>query len=147
LLIGELTIQRLRKFSAVTDECRVAASTALNQGALMAMLAMAIPISPGKTDQWKKFVGELNGPRFEDFKASRRKLGVHERTFLQQTPMGDFVVVTIEGADPAGAFARFGQGTDDFTKWFLKQAQEIHGIDLTAPPPGPLPELVIDSGK
>ena len=113
----------------------------------MAMLAMALPIPAGKTDQWKAFIGELKGPRFEEFKASRRKLGVQERTFLQHTPMGDLVVVTLEGADPASAFARFGQGTDDFTKWFLKQVQQIHGVDLTAPPPGPLPELMIDSGK
>jgi hypothetical protein len=113
----------------------------------MALLAMAIPIPPGKTEQWKKFIGELKGPRFEAFKASRHKLGVQERTFLQHTPMGDFVIATLEGADPAGAFARFGEGTDDFTKWFVKQVHEIHGFDLTAPPPGPLPELAIDSGK
>ena len=112
----------------------------------MALLAMAIPIVSGKTDHWKRFIGELKGPRFADFKASRKKLGVHERTFLQKTPMGDFVVVTLEGSDPASAFARFGQGTDDFTKWFLKEVKEIHGMDLTAPPPGPLPELLIDSG-
>jgi hypothetical protein len=113
----------------------------------MALLAMAIPISPGKTEQWKAFIGELKGPRLEEFKASRRRLGVQERTFLQHTPTGDLVVVTLEGADPAGAFARLGQGTDEFTKWFLKQVEEIHAIDLTAPPPGPLPELMNDSGR
>jgi hypothetical protein len=113
----------------------------------MAMLAMAIPISPGKTEKWKTFIGEVKGPRFEEFKASRRKLGTQERTYLQHTPMGDLVIVTLEGADPASAFARFGQGTDDFTKWFVQQVREIHGMDLTAPPPGPLPEMMIDSGK
>jgi len=61
----------------------------------MAMLAMAIPIPPGKTEQWKKFIGELKGPRSADFKASRQKIGARERTFLQHTPMGDFVVVTL----------------------------------------------------
>jgi len=111
------------------------------------MLAMALPIATGKTEHWKKFMAELKGPRFEEFKASRRKLGVQERTFLQHTPMGDLVVVTLEGADPAGAFATFGQGTDAFTKWFIKEAGEIHGIDLSVPPPGALPELMIDSGK
>ena len=113
----------------------------------MAMLAMAFPIPPGKTETWKKFMGELKGPRFAEFKASRQKLGVHERTFLQHTPMGDLVVVTLEGADPGSVFSRLAQGTDDFTKWFLKQVKEIHGVDLNAPPPGPPPELVIDSGK
>src|SRR5450432_1345342 len=112
----------------------------------MAIFAIAVPIAPSQTDNWLHFIAELKGPRSAAFKASRKQLGVHERTFLQKTPMGDFVLVTLEGADPASAFAKFGQGTDDFTKWFLKAVNEIHGIDLGAPPPGPLPELIIDSG-
>lgn len=112
----------------------------------MAMFAIAIPIPPGKTEQWKKFIGELSGPRLKEFAENRKKLGVRERTFLQHTPMGDFVVVTLEGADPGGAFAKFGQGTDAFTTWFKGQVMEIHGMDLSAPPPGPMPEQVIDSG-
>ena len=60
--------------------------------------------------------------------------------------MGDFVIVTLEGEDPAGAFARFGQGTDPFTQWFKAHVKEIHGIDVSAPPPGPLPTQIIDSG-
>jgi hypothetical protein len=112
----------------------------------MAMMAMAFPISPGQNDHFKRFIAELKGPRLADFKASRKKLGVHERTFLQKTPMGDLVVVTLEGSDPATAFARLGQGSDEFTKWFLKEVKEIHGVDLTAPPPGPPPDLLVDSG-
>ena len=113
----------------------------------MAMLAMAFPIPPGKTDEWLKFMGELKGARRAEFAASRKQLGVHERTFLQKTPMGDLVIVTLEGNDPAGAFAKFGQGTDDFTKWFLARVQTVHGVDLTKPPPGPMPEQVIDSNR
>jgi hypothetical protein len=50
----------------------------------MAMLAMAFPIPAGKTDRWKKFISELTGARKADFAASRRTLGVRERTFLQR---------------------------------------------------------------
>lgn len=112
----------------------------------MAMLAMAIPILPGKTDAWREFIKELNGPRKGDFDASRRRLGVRERTFFQSTPMGDLVLVTLEGDDPAGAFAAFGQGSDEFTTWFMGVAQDVHGMDMAAPPPGPVPELVADTG-
>jgi hypothetical protein len=111
----------------------------------MALLAMAFPIAPGKTEQWQKFISELNGARRADFVASRKHLGIRERTFLQKTPMGDLVVVTLEGSDPAGAFQKFGVGTDEFTKWFLGNVSAIHGVDLTKPPPGPMPEMVIDS--
>jgi hypothetical protein len=111
----------------------------------MALLAMAIPIAPGKTEQWLKFSSELKGPRRAEFIASRKRLGIRERTFLQKTPMGDLVVVTLEGDDPAGAFQKLSAGNDDFTKWFLAQVVAIHGVDLTKAPPGPPPELVIDS--
>ncbi len=112
----------------------------------MAMFAMAFPILPGRTEGWKRFADELKGARKSQFDESRRRLGVHERTFLQHTPMGDFVVVTLEGDDPAGAFSGFGQDPDEFTTWFKQQVMDAHGVDLAAPPPGPLPELVLDSG-
>ena len=76
----------------------------------MAMMAIALPILPGKTPEWRKFIEELNGPRRQEFADSRKQAGVHERTFLQQTPMGDLVIVTLEGDDPGRSF---GQLTAD----------------------------------
>jgi len=111
----------------------------------MAMLAMAFPIPAGKTEQWKKFIGELAGARKAEFAASRRSLGVRERTFLQHTPQGDLVLVTLEGDHPETAFAEFAKRTDPFTVWFKQHVREIHGMDLNAPPPGPMPQQVIDS--
>ena len=112
----------------------------------MALFAIAVPILASKTEQFKALVAALNGERKAEFAASRKRLGVRERTFHQQTPMGDFVVVTLEGDDPVGAFQKFGQGEDAFTKWFVAQVKDVHGIDVNAPPPGPLPSLVADSG-
>jgi len=111
----------------------------------MSLFTMAMPIPPGKMEQWKKFASELKGARRTEFNASRQKAGVHERTFLQKTPMGDLIIITLEGEDPVGFFQKFSASTDPFAKWFIAQASEIHGIDLSKPPPGPLPELVIDS--
>ena len=112
----------------------------------MALFAMAVPIPPGKLADWEKFIEEINGARKAEFVENRKKLGVRERTFHQQTPMGDFAVVTLQGNDPEGALARFAQGDDAFTKWFVQRVKDIHGTDLTAPPPGPLPRLVVDTG-
>jgi hypothetical protein len=111
----------------------------------MALVAMAIPILPGKTEQVRQFARELSGSRKAEFQASRQKLGAHERSFLQSTPAGDVVIVTLEADDPGAAFARFGEGTDEFTRWFVQQVKELHGFDLTQPPPGPVPELLVDS--
>lgn len=114
----------------------------------MAFFAVAIPILPGKTEQWRQFANEIAHGRWSrDFAESRRRLGVHERTFFQSTPMGDFVIVTLEGDDPAGAFQRFASGNDEFTRWFLQQVKEVHGLDLTQPMSGGFPELVVDTRR
>ena len=44
----------------------------------MTLLAVAFPILPGKTAEWKAFLAELNGPRCEEFSESRRRAGVRE---------------------------------------------------------------------
>jgi len=111
----------------------------------MALMAIAVPILPGKTEQWRRFVGELNGPRRVAYQASRRSLGIHERAFLQSTPQGDVVVVTLEGANPEEAFRQLGSGSDEFSRWFVQQVREIHGMDLSQPAQWPMPELGLDS--
>src|SRR4029079_3759460 len=55
-------------------------------GSPMPMMAVAFPILPGKTAEWRAWMDEINGPRRDEFDASRKAAGVHERTFLQQTP-------------------------------------------------------------
>ena len=109
------------------------------------LFAIAVPILPGKTSQFKNFIAELNGKRYNEFVKSRKKLDVHERAFFQSTPHGDTVIVTLEGPDPEGAFKNFVTANDDFTNWFAKEVKEIHGFDLKNPPQGSLPELIADS--
>ena len=109
------------------------------------LFAVAIPILPGKTPQWRKFMDDLNGKYYNSFQESRKKLNVHERSFFQNTPQGDFEVVTLEGNDPLTAFKNFAKEKNTFTDWFTKEVQEIHGFDLNSPPQGPLPELIADS--
>ena len=107
--------------------------------------AIAVPILPGKTEQWKKFINELKTNRMKEFNESRKKFGVYERTFLQSTPQGDTVIATLEGENPEAAFQKFGQSTDEFTKYFVKQVKEIHGFDLSQINENSMPELVIES--
>jgi hypothetical protein len=109
------------------------------------LFAMTLPVLPGKTEQLKKFTNELTTTYKKEFNESRKKLGVQERTFLQTTPMGDMIIVTLEGNNPEKAIAEFGKGTDEFTKWFITQAKEIHGVDLSKEPVGKLPELVAET--
>jgi hypothetical protein len=110
----------------------------------MALNAVVFPILPGKTGEWRAFIAELNGPRRSDFVESRIAVGAHERTFLQSTPMGDVVIVTMEGDDPGRSFGQMVSAKDAFTLWFLERVKAIHGVDLSVPMPPPS-SLVIDS--
>ncbi len=77
--------------------------------------------------------------------ASRRRLGITtERAYLQQTPQGEFAVVYIEALDIGQVMQSFSTSQEPFDIWFREQVLDVHGWDMTQPPPGPLPELVID---
>ena len=109
-------------------------------------MAVAFPIMPGKTPEWRTWMDELKGPRHQEFVDSRQRAGVHERTFLQSTPMGDLVIVTLEGDDPEQAFAQMMASTDAFTTWFLEKAKAIHGFDPSVAAGSPS-ELVVESDR
>ena len=114
----------------------------------MASMAFALPLTPGKTEEWRRWSAELLGPRRAEYEASRRRLGVTvERAYLQQTPQGDLNVVYLEGDDLAGAFQGLATSQDPFDVWFRERAKALFsGLDLGQPLPGPLSELVFDGG-
>ena len=109
--------------------------------------AIVFPILPGETADWRAFIDEINGPRHPDFVESRRRAGVQERTFLQSTPMGDVVIMTMEGEDPERSFGQLVSARDPFTTWFLERVKAIHGVDLAAPMTGSPSKLVVDSAR
>lgn len=111
----------------------------------MKLFAIAVPIVPGKTSDVRSFGNALMSTHNKGFQESRQALGVHERAFLQTTPHGDFVIVTLEGDNPQEAFAKFGEANNEFTDWFVESVKESHGIDLRNLPDLPLPELIADS--
>ena len=46
----------------------------------------------------------INDPNFA---TSRMAASVHERSFLQETPAGDFVILTFEGNDHKASFSKY----------------------------------------
>jgi hypothetical protein len=106
---------------------------------------MVLPLVPDQRARWDAWMEELRGARRADYVASRQEVGVRERTFLQGTPMGDLVIVTLEGDDPMASFGKLLSKNDEFTKWFVENASAAHGIDLSQPMPEAPSTLLIDS--
>jgi len=111
----------------------------------MALMAVAFPIAPGQSAKWHAWMDELKGARRAEFVASRRDAGVRERTFLQATPMGELVIVTLEGDDPMASFGKMMSRDDEFTRWFIENASAAHGMDLSQPMPEAPSALLLDS--
>lgn len=97
----------------------------------MAIFCAMFPILPGKTEGVREIAQGLNGEHAAAFDASQKALGVSvESWHIQQTPMGDFLLVYLECEDPLQMFQRFAeaQGPADV---FLKQGiLECTGVDL-----------------
>ena len=56
----------------------------------MSILAWCVPILPGKKEKWQGVMDQMNQqPMKKEADEVREKAGVHERTFLQETPDGD----------------------------------------------------------
>jgi hypothetical protein len=109
----------------------------------MAMITLCFPIVPGKKQKWQEMAAQFSsGPFKSKMDASRAAAGVHERTYLQESPAGDLVIVTLEGANPVEAFGRMmaDPAMADFAKW----AADVHGMGPNSPPPAPA-KLVYDS--
>jgi hypothetical protein len=107
--------------------------------------AFVLPILPGKEDACKRFVQEMTGPRRNEYEASRHRLGLTtDRLYLQHTPQGALLIVYGEMDQPEQISERLATSQDPFDVWFRQQVQDIHGVDLTQPPPGPPPEQILE---
>jgi hypothetical protein len=110
----------------------------------MASLAMTLPILPGQAEGIRRMRDEALGPRRSEYEESRRLMGVtKEQAWVQQTPMGQMVIVYWEVEDPQRALRQLAESQDQFDVWFRQFIQNVHGIDMTQEQPQ-TPELVFD---
>ena len=99
------------------------------------------PLSADKLATWQAFMTEMTGSRKAEFDAfnRRHKLTRHE-AWLCETPGGTFVCAIHEGPGAAEMMPNLARSTDAFDKWVVAKLGEIHGMDLSKPPPGKPPE-------
>ena len=101
------------------------------------------PVLPGKDASQVAAVLKADPGGYAE---SRKRAGVRlERAYEMPTPMGTFLISYIESDTPfqdgASVLARSDLPVD---KAFVAAVQEVHGVDITVPPPGPPPETLAD---
>ena len=106
------------------------------------------PIVEGKLDAWKQWTQDLNGPRKEEITDFNRRYGLtRHAAWLAQTPAGPMVAALHEGPGADQLMPKLAASQIEFDVWFRDKIKEVHGMDVTQPPPGPMPELLLDSGS
>ncbi len=106
------------------------------------------PILEGKVEAWKQWTAELDGPRKAEFENLNKRYGLtRHAAWLTETPAGPVVIALHEGPGADGFMAKIGPSTHAADLYFKEKLKELHGMDVTQPPPGPLPEIYLDSGS
>jgi hypothetical protein len=101
----------------------------------MDRVCLALPVVPGKTDDARAFLKQLDGSRRDDFDKSERRIGItKELWYLAKLPSGDHLIGYMESPDFNRALPSFVGSRDPFDLWFKEQMRGVTGLDLNNPP-------------
>jgi len=107
-------------------------------------VCLVMPILPGKSDDARDFMRELDGPRKGEFDRSERRIGIgKELWYLATLPGGDQLVGYMEAVDFNQAVGQFSASQDSFDLWFKKRMADVTGVDLNNIPPGFAPPQLL----
>jgi hypothetical protein len=100
-------------------------------------VCLVMPILPGRTDDARAFLRELEGPRKAEFDQSERRIGIgKELWYLATLPGGDQLIGYMEAANFGQAVAQFSASQDPFDLWFKQRMADVSGVDLNHIPEG-----------
>ena len=105
----------------------------------------AFPVVPGKEDLARHFAKEVVSDHADDYASLMEDSGTTRVTWtLQETPAGTFILVWYEADDVLRIFDVLAARRNDAAAWMRGRIEECGGIELSGPPPGPAPELILE---
>ena len=105
---------------------------------------VVVPIKEGKVEAWKSWNGKMLNEKKSEFEDLSKRHGLtRHNVWLAQTPAGAMAVVLHEGPGAETFMQNLAKSTNSFDVWMKESIEDFHGMDLAAPPPGPLPEQMI----
>jgi hypothetical protein len=104
----------------------------------MAILAFALPIQPGQSEEVREFGAELDRrglrARYEDL---NRSAGLTRHLeWLQPGPNGDTLIVVFETNTPERLVRPFDPD-DEYDRWWVDRFKRVFGFDPAGAGPGP----------
>lgn len=103
--------------------------------------AFFVPLLPGKKDAAIAFANTMMTERLDEYNNAQVTV-TKESWFLQETPMGDFLIIYYHSPDPEKVHAALAVSEEPFDVWFREQVLDITGIDISTPLPG-LPTQIL----
>lgn len=103
----------------------------------------ALPIQAGKTDAARVFLQQLEGERKGHTR--HRSNGWESPKKSGRSSSHQWVICSSSSFRAriwAAHSSQFVASQDEFDQWFKRQVNEIAGVDLNVPPPGPLSEIL-----
>ena len=109
----------------------------------MTVLAMAVPVLPGKTKALEQHLAEA--VKHEDFEETLKSFGILRETWhIQETPQGDLLILVFQADDPLSMLREFSQSEKELPVLQKNFLRETLGIDLSQPPPVPPSRLIFE---
>jgi hypothetical protein len=109
----------------------------------MEQICLVLPVQPGRADDAREFMRELEASRKGDYARSEERIGITKEVwFLAESAGSETLVAYMETGDFANALALFSQSSDEFDMWFKRRLEDATGVDLNNPPAMALPEVL-----
>lgn len=111
-----------------------------------AVLAVAVPVNPGKADDWKQRTRELMEKRRSEVESDWRRFGIHRgSSWLQETPEGELAILYWELDDPRKLTERTEVMMTSGDDYYMTLRESLADIfDFSGPQSRPVSELVAD---
>jgi hypothetical protein len=102
------------------------------------------PIKADKLEDWKSWCQKMLSSNNQDFKDFNTRYGLTRHdVWLVESPNGPLAVVLHEGPGSDDFMQKVGSSQDNYDLLFKKKLGEFHGMNLDAPPPGPMPVKMV----
>jgi hypothetical protein len=108
-------------------------------------VAFATPIYPGETEEYRRFIEELQTTRRDEYVEARRNMGIKKvMLWVQHTRRGDLLITYYECEDLDRMAEGLSSSQRPFDVWFREQVKKYHGVALDKGPGGDPPELILE---